>query len=278
MPTPAGPPDGPARCKPAPVLPLRDDDQPRAPHPQRQPRPHTGLGPVADASAGHRRARRDRGRGGTTGDPGERLGGPGPSRRGVGRGHRPRLPRRVATGEVSPAAPVGDLASYPVIGIGEDFSQAAAFSRMIDRGVHHLVVLDAPRRPWGIMRAVDFASAEIRNPLQVRSLIDDAETVEAVRAAAQLVLPSLVELGHSGCRPSRSATCTPRSSMPCCASWSACTGSTKLALSALVGGARLDGAARAAAPLRRRHRDGLGRSRRRRGPRGLPRPGGGTAG
>ncbi len=106
--------------------------------------------------------------------------------------------RRVATGEVSPSAPVGELASYPAIGIGEDFSQAAAFSRMIDRGVHHLVVLDARGVPEGVVRAVDFASAEIRNPLQVRSLIDDAEDVEALRAASQLLLPSLVELGHSG--------------------------------------------------------------------------------
>lgn len=106
--------------------------------------------------------------------------------------------RRVATGEVSPSAPVGELASYPVIGIGEDFSQATAFSRMIDRGVHHLVVLDARGVPEGILRAVDFASAEIRNPLQVRSLIDDARSVEALRAASQLLLPSLVELGHSG--------------------------------------------------------------------------------
>ena len=106
--------------------------------------------------------------------------------------------RKVATGEVSPSAPVGDLASYPAIGIGEDFSQASAFSRMIDRGVHHLVVLDSRGSPEGIVRAVDFASADIRNPLQVRSLIDDAADVDALRAASQLLLPSLVELGHSG--------------------------------------------------------------------------------
>jgi len=106
--------------------------------------------------------------------------------------------RRVATGEVSPSAPVDTLTSYPAIGIGEDFSQAAAFSRMIDRGVHHLVVLDARGVPEGIVRAVDFASAEIRNPLQVRSLIDEARSVDDLRLAAQLVLPSLVELGQSG--------------------------------------------------------------------------------
>jgi CBS domain-containing protein len=106
--------------------------------------------------------------------------------------------RRVATGQVPPSAPVGEVTTYPAIGIGEDFSQAAAFSRMIARGVHHLVVMDGRGAPEGILRAVDFASSEIRNPLQVRGLIDEAGTVEALRAACQLLRPSLVELGESG--------------------------------------------------------------------------------
>jgi CBS domain-containing protein len=106
--------------------------------------------------------------------------------------------RRVATGDVSPSAPVGEVASYPAIAVGEDFSQAGAFSRMIDRGVHHLVVLDGRGAPVGIVRAVDFASAEIRNPLQVRALLDDADTVEGLRDAASLLRPSLVELVADG--------------------------------------------------------------------------------
>jgi CBS domain-containing protein len=106
--------------------------------------------------------------------------------------------RRVATGELPPSAPVGELTSFPAIAIGEDFSQAAAFSRMIDHGVHHLVVMDGRGVPEGILRAVDFASAEIRNPLQVRGLIDEADTVEALRAACQLLRPSLLELGAGG--------------------------------------------------------------------------------
>jgi CBS domain-containing protein len=106
--------------------------------------------------------------------------------------------KRVATGEVPATAPVGEVTSYPAIAIGEDFSQAAAFSRMVDRGVHHLVVLDGRGVPRGIVRAMDFASVEIRNPLQVRALIDDAATVDQLRAATQLLRPSLVELGASG--------------------------------------------------------------------------------
>jgi CBS domain-containing protein len=105
---------------------------------------------------------------------------------------------RVATGEVPVTAPVRELASFPAITISEDFSQAAAFSRMIAQGVHHLVIVDARGTPQGIIRAVDFASAEIRNPLQVRGLIDEAESLDALRKAVQLLGPSLVELGGSG--------------------------------------------------------------------------------
>lgn len=106
--------------------------------------------------------------------------------------------RRVGTGEVAPSAPVGEIATFPAIGISEEFSQASAFSRMIDRGVHHLVVTDSRGVPEGIVRAVDFASVEIRNPLLVRSLIDEADSTEALRAAGRLLEPSLVELGANG--------------------------------------------------------------------------------
>ncbi|MFC5177313.1 putative nucleotidyltransferase substrate binding domain-containing protein [Nocardioides taihuensis] len=105
---------------------------------------------------------------------------------------------RVATGEVPLSAPVGELASFPAITISEDFSQAAAFSRMIAQGVHHLVIVDSRGTPQGIIRAVDFASAEIRNPLQVRGLIDGAGDLDALQAAARLLAPSLIELGASG--------------------------------------------------------------------------------
>ena len=106
--------------------------------------------------------------------------------------------KRVGTGELAPAAPVRELASYPALTVSEEFSQAAAFARMIDRGVHHLVVLDSGGAPAGILRAVDFASAEIRNPLLVRSQIESAGSVAALRTAADLLKPTLVELSAAG--------------------------------------------------------------------------------
>jgi CBS domain-containing protein len=106
--------------------------------------------------------------------------------------------KRVATGELPTGAPVSDLASFPVLTVSGEFSQAAAFSRMIDRGVHHLVVLDDEGEPTGILRAVDFASAEIRNPLLIRSQIESADSVAALRKATQLLKPTLVELDAAG--------------------------------------------------------------------------------
>ncbi len=62
--------------------------------------------------------------------------------------------KRVGTGELSPAQPVAGLASFPALTVSEEFSQAAAFSRMIARGVHHLVVLDSRgRRPGSCGRS-----------------------------------------------------------------------------------------------------------------------------
>ncbi len=106
--------------------------------------------------------------------------------------------KRVATGALAPAAPVRDLASFPALTVSEEFSQAAAFARMIDRGVHHLVVLDGRGTPIGILRAVDFASSEIRNPLLIRSQIESADTVASLRTAAELLKPTLVELAAAG--------------------------------------------------------------------------------
>jgi CBS domain-containing protein len=106
--------------------------------------------------------------------------------------------KAVATGEIAPSAPVEALATFPAIAVSEEFSQAAAFARMIDRGIHHLVVLDRQGTPEGILRAVDFASADIRRPLVVRSQIEAAGTIEALRVASELVRPTLVELGDTG--------------------------------------------------------------------------------
>jgi CBS domain-containing protein len=105
---------------------------------------------------------------------------------------------RVATGLLPPSAPVSRLASSPLLTVSEAFSQAAAFARMVDRGVHHLVVVSRDGQPVGVLRVVDFASSDIRSPLLIRSAIDDAADLESLTEACQLLQPTLIELAGNG--------------------------------------------------------------------------------
>jgi CBS domain-containing protein len=105
--------------------------------------------------------------------------------------------RRVATGEISIDAPVSELAAVPVLTVDEDATQAAALLRMVEHAVHHLVVTDREGQPIGVVRAVDLAEAEVRDPLLVRSAIDTATTIDEVVAAAWLLPSATVALCDS---------------------------------------------------------------------------------
>jgi CBS domain-containing protein len=106
--------------------------------------------------------------------------------------------QRVATGETGVDAPVGALATVPAITIDADASQAAGLLRMVEHGVHHLVVTDAGDQPIGVVRVVDLARAEVRDQLLVRAAVDSATNLdELARACAQLPA-TLVELREHG--------------------------------------------------------------------------------
>jgi CBS domain-containing protein len=102
--------------------------------------------------------------------------------------------RRVATGEVGIDAPVAALATVPALTVQEDATQASGLLRMVERGVHHLVVVDHEGQPTGVVRAVDLAGTEIRDPLLLRSAIDEARNIEQLAAACRLLPTMLVEL------------------------------------------------------------------------------------
>ncbi|MFI5916797.1 putative nucleotidyltransferase substrate binding domain-containing protein [Dactylosporangium sp. NPDC051541] len=106
--------------------------------------------------------------------------------------------RRVATGEIGPDAPVAALATVPALGIEATAGAAGALLRMVERGVHHLVVIDATGDAAGVLRAVDLAGAEVRDPLLVRSAIDEAGNLDELAAATRLLPAMLTELGAGG--------------------------------------------------------------------------------
>jgi CBS domain-containing protein len=101
---------------------------------------------------------------------------------------------RVATGDVSVDAPVAELATIPALTIDEDATEAECFLRMIEHGVHHLVVTDEAGRAVGVVRVVDLASAQVRSPLVVRSAIESAQSLDALAQVCSLLPATIVEL------------------------------------------------------------------------------------
>jgi len=105
---------------------------------------------------------------------------------------------RVGTGQVSPDAEVGVLASRPAVTVPSDTPVAAAFVEMVERGVHHLVVTDGADGPSGVVRVVDLASAEVRDPLVVRAAVDTAADLSELAHAVSLLPGTAVELVDAG--------------------------------------------------------------------------------
>jgi CBS domain-containing protein len=105
---------------------------------------------------------------------------------------------RVATGEVSPDAPITDAATSPVLTIGQTDTVADALLRMLDHGVHHLVVTDPAGEPVGVVRVVDIASAEVSDPIRLRSTIGSARTAEDLADAGRSLPAMLAGLREAG--------------------------------------------------------------------------------
>jgi CBS domain-containing protein len=105
---------------------------------------------------------------------------------------------KVATAQVSVDDPVNVIMSTPVDAVPGTATVATAFVRMVESGVHHLVVQDEDAEPVGILRAVDLASAEVRDPLLIRTAIDVAADVDELSQACGLLPSTIVELHDTG--------------------------------------------------------------------------------
>ena len=106
--------------------------------------------------------------------------------------------RRVATGEVGVDAPISAIASIPAIAMSTDRTVSTAYLFMVEHGIHHLVVVDAVGTAVGIVRVVDMAAAEVRNPLVIRSAAAAATTMDELVDACRLLTPTTVELWDAG--------------------------------------------------------------------------------
>jgi CBS domain-containing protein len=104
----------------------------------------------------------------------------------------------LAAGRVDSHTPVHTLASFPAASIRADILVGDAFLRMVECGFHHLVVTGAGEKPVGILRVVDLASAEVRNPLVIRRAVDESTTVDELATAAALLPSTWLELYDTG--------------------------------------------------------------------------------
>jgi CBS domain-containing protein len=111
--------------------------------------------------------------------------------------------RGLGQGLASFDAPVTTLATIPARTIGVDTPRAQAFVNMVEHGVHHLIALDDRARPVGVVRAIDLASAGVRDPLLVRAAIESATDLEQLVDAAALLPSTAVELIEAGLPPFR---------------------------------------------------------------------------
>lgn len=104
----------------------------------------------------------------------------------------------LARGDLTSTSPVIDLVSFPAASVGADTLVGDAFLKMVECGYHHLVVTGAGEQPVGVLRVVDLASAEVRNPLVIRRAIDEATSIDELTAAAALLPGTWLELYDTG--------------------------------------------------------------------------------
>lgn len=114
--------------------------------------------------------------------------------------------REVGTGRVPVEAPVARLASRPALCVPADADVYTALLLMVRHGVHHLVVTGPGGRPQRVLRAVDLASAEVRDPLAVRAAVAAAHDLPALADAVRHLPAAAVGLHDAGVPALRTAS------------------------------------------------------------------------
>lgn len=116
------------------------------------------------------------------------------------------LRTKVVAQGVSGQRPVREVMTHPVRTVPWDALVDDALLQMLDRGIHHLPIVDAHGRPVGMLTDTDILGLERRRPFVLRTQIERAQTAEEVgelgrtlpRAIATLVGAGVdaVDIGH----------------------------------------------------------------------------------
>ena len=106
--------------------------------------------------------------------------------------------RSLADESLSREAPLSAICSVPAVTVTEHTDAPAALLEMVERGIHHLVVTSDTGDPVGVVRVVDLASAEVRDPLLVRRLVRRARGLDDLAEAASILPSTVLELAEIG--------------------------------------------------------------------------------
>jgi CBS domain-containing protein len=93
---------------------------------------------------------------------------------------------------------VGGICSAPVVTVNERTDAPSALLVMIEHGIHHLVVTTDIGEPVGVLRIVDLASAEVRDPVLIRRLVARAQTLDDIRAATAMLGEAVLDMAEIG--------------------------------------------------------------------------------
>jgi CBS domain-containing protein len=99
---------------------------------------------------------------------------------------------------VSRDTALGDICSAPVVTVNEHADAPTALLEMLEHGIHHVVVTTDTGDPVGVVRFVDLASDQVRDPVLVRRQVLQAQTLEDLRQATAHLDDMVVETASSG--------------------------------------------------------------------------------
>lgn len=112
---------------------------------------------------------------------------------------------KVATGTAALDSPIAQVAVGPVESVNHRASISSALIRMVEAGVHHLVVTDDTGIPVGVVRAIDLGPVDVRDPLLIRRTIDAATDLAGLSQAADMLNPTVLEMHANDVPPLRIA-------------------------------------------------------------------------
>jgi CBS domain-containing protein len=97
--------------------------------------------------------------------------------------------------------PVRDVMSHPARSIPGDTLVDTALLEMLDRGIHHLPIVDARGSPVGVLTDTDVLGLERRRPFILRTEIERATTPDEVSRVGRALPESIAVLVRAGVDP-----------------------------------------------------------------------------